>query len=109
FDLLRAHSSAMYPSLSKHLRELTGIDNGYQVCGGIELLETPEDDTSEEWRSEGIAFEELNRTALHQREPALAPHLNRAYYLPDMAQVRNPRHVKALCAVCEVRGVRLRP
>src|SRR5207248_11281841 len=57
FDLLRAHSAVMYPNLSQELRELTGIDNGYVVCGGVELPD-PDDHhaelPTEEWRGEGI-------------------------------------------------------
>ena len=32
-----------------------------------------------------------------------------AHYLPDLAQLRNPRHVKALLAACQALGVSLRP
>src|SRR5690349_250080 len=56
YDRLRALSSRLYPDLSLQLREATGIDNGYLVCGGIELSE-PGGDSSDEWRAEGIAFQ----------------------------------------------------
>ncbi len=108
FDRLRAHSSTMYPALSRQLREETGLDNGYVVCGGLELLDDVEV-AEDEWRSEGIVFHELDRQALHQLQPDLAPSLGRAYHLPDMAQVRNPRHIKALLAGCRARGADLRP
>src|SRR6266487_1077221 len=36
-DLLRAISVQLYPELSAQLKEQTGVDNGYIVCGGIEL------------------------------------------------------------------------
>jgi glycine oxidase len=108
-DQLRAHSAALYPIISRKLRDQTGIDNGYFVCGGLELLAEPDDDASEEWRSEGIAFHELDDEALHRLHPYLAPHLDRAYFLPEMAQVRNPRHLKALQAACAARGVSMRP
>lgn len=109
FEQLRAHSTRVYPALSQQLREETGIDNGYVVCGGVEVLDLGEEDTADEWRSEGIVFEELDWEGVHRREPALAPNVGHAYYLPEMAQVRNPRHVKALTAACAKRGVRLRP
>ena len=86
----------MYPELSRRLREQTGIDNGYHVCGGLELMDPGEPLPVEEWRAEGIAFAELEGDALRAVEPALSPALPRAYHLPDMAQVRNPRHLKAL-------------
>jgi glycine oxidase len=109
YKQLHARSAAMYPSLSQTLRERTGIDNGYFVCGGLELFLSDEDESSDEWRGEGIAFEEWTGDELHRRQPDLASGVDRAYYLPDMAQVRNPRHLRALVAACDRRGVQFRP
>jgi glycine oxidase len=50
----------------------------------------------------------LQDKALRNVEPALAPGL-RACFFPQMAQLRNPRHVKALLAACQQLGVTLRP
>jgi len=108
-DRLRALSAEMYPDLSRRLREQTGIDNGYHVCGALELVEAAEQLPVEEWRAQGIAFRELRGDALRSVEPALSPALPRGYHLPDMAQVRNPRHVKALIAACAKLGVQLHP
>jgi glycine oxidase len=108
FDLLRAHSSALYPGLSQELREQTGIDNGYLRCGGLEVA-AGGGDAEEEWRGEGVAVEVLAEQDARRLEPALAPGLGTVYHLPDMAQVRNPRHLRALLAACAARGVRLRP
>src|SRR5438045_232015 len=38
FDQLRAHSTALFPTLSAELRERTGVDNGYLRCGGLEFV-----------------------------------------------------------------------
>jgi glycine oxidase len=100
---------ALFPSFSAELRERTGLDNGYLRCGGLEFPGEDEAAAAEEWRGEGIAFEVLDGPALHRLEPALAPQLRRAFHIPDMAQVRNPRHIKALLAGCECYGVVLRP
>lgn len=108
-DQLRALSYAAYPSLSLKLRESTGIENGYLVCGGIELIESEDDRTSDEWRSEGIAFEEMDARTLHQRQPGLAARFRRAFFLPRIAQVRNPWHLRALIASCRKQGVQLEP
>jgi glycine oxidase len=108
-DRLRAHSRGMFPALSEKLREQTGIDNGYLVCGGLELFTRADEESSDEWRGEGIAFEELNGDELHRRFPDVSAAVQRAYYLPDMAQIRNPRHLQALQAVCAARGVSMRP
>jgi glycine oxidase len=109
FDLLRAHSNRLYPELSRQLRDETGIDNGFVVCGGIEL---PEDDgplPTEEWHGEGIPFEVLDRAGLHRYQTDLSAAFTRGVYLPGMAQVRNPWHVRALQAGGARRGVALRP
>jgi glycine oxidase len=108
FDVLRAHSSALFPGLSAELRERTGIDNGYLRCGGLEVADEVEGVTHE-WRSEGIPFQTLAEAEVLRLEPGLARGLGTAYHLPDMAQVRNPRHLKALMAGCVAHGVRLRP
>jgi glycine oxidase len=106
---LHAQSVAMFPELSQKLREQTGIDNGYLVCGGLELFFEDEDQSSDEWRGEGMPCEQLTGDELRRREPDLAPSVKRALYLPGLAQLRNPRHIKALIAVCTARGAVLRP
>jgi glycine oxidase len=108
FDVLRARSSSLFAGLSAELRERTGIDNGYLRCGGLEVADAVEGVTHE-WRSEGIAFHTLPEADLLKLEPALARGLGTAYHVPDMAQVRNPRHLKALIAGCAAHGARLRP
>ncbi len=109
FDLLRARSCALFPDLSRALLEETGIDNGYFVCGGLEIPEEDEDAPTDEWRGEGITFTRLDEAGLHRLEPRLAPGLTHGYHLPHVAQVRNPRHLQALIAACQRRGVTLLP
>jgi glycine oxidase len=108
YDLLRAHSSTLFADLSRELRERTGIDNGYLRCGGLEMV-TEAETADNEWRNEGITVEMLTDADLRRLEPALAPGMGTAYHLPDLAQLRNPRHLKALCAGCVALGVDLRP
>ncbi len=109
FQQLRSHSAALFPTLSAELRDRTGVDNGYLRCGGLEFTDTESDATAEEWRSEGIAFEPVDGQRLRHLEPALGPELGAAFHLPDMAQVRNPRHIRALLAGCQSLGARLQP
>ena len=53
FDRLRAFSTALLPELTADLRESTGIDNGYRVCGGVEFpADEPIDTTA--WTREGV-------------------------------------------------------
>jgi glycine oxidase len=107
-DFFRAQSVCMFPALAVELRERTGIDNGYVRCGGLEFAGEDEQTAVNEWRGEGISFEKLDEEALRRLEPAIAPNLGTAYHLPEMAQLRNPRHVKALLAGCQAYGVQFR-
>lgn len=113
---LRARSAAMFPELSAELRERTGIDNGYVKCGGLELRRSADELERQRLEQlvqaeagEGVACEVLDAIQLRVLEPALSPHLPGAVLFPDIAQVRNPRHIKALVAACGQLGVRLRP
>jgi glycine oxidase len=109
YERLRATSTALLPPLSVELREQTGVDNGYYRCGGLEFFAESDEAAAHEWRAEGVAAEPVQGEALRRLEPALAPDLDTAYHLPDCAQLRNPRHLKALIAGCQLRGVVLRP
>lgn len=107
-DVLRGIGSRRFPDFSAELRDLTGIDNGYRRCGAFEFL-TPEDEAVPElWRAEGIAFERLTLTEAKRLEP-LGDIDGEPYLLPACAQVRNPRHLRALVAACARAGVQLHP
>lgn len=57
-------------------------------------------------RAAGIEVEWLSSDGLRRFEPAAATEgIAAAYALPGFAQVRNPRHLKALIAACERRNV----
>jgi glycine oxidase len=108
YEQLRAHSTMLLPLLAAELRERAGVDNGYLRCGGLEFFEEGAEVAVNEWRADGVTFTPLEGEALHRLEPALAPTVARAYHLPDLAQVRNPRHLKGLIAGCQQLGVDLR-
>ena len=108
---LRAESHRQWPSLSRELFETTGIDNGFRKCGGISLTFGTETESCRKeidfWRAEGVEVEPLTPAGLSEREPAICDETSAAYRLPDLCQVRNPRHLKALLAGCAARGVEL--
>jgi glycine oxidase len=108
YELLAAHSALLHPRLGEHLRETTGVDNGYLHQGGWELFEPREVAPVELWREQHVPFEEADERLLRQREPGLKGAGHRAFFLPGMAQLRNPRHVKALLAFCARERVTLR-
>lgn len=109
--LLRSHSHRLWPAWSESLREITGIDNGFSRCGGIEArfggLAGELDEEARTWQTAGVACELLEPSAARSLEPALGPDLTAAYRLAEWGQVRNPRHLKALYAACTQIGVTL--
>ena len=107
YDHLRALGAVGMPILSSELRELTGIDNGYLRSGGIDFLQVADDYVVPLWQQEAIRYEALSVSQLASREANIASPVGSPYYLPDMAQVRNPRHLRALIAGCERIGVEL--
>ena len=60
-------SGNLLPSLSRKLGEQTGINNGFLVCGGLELFLNEDESFSDERPEAGIPFEELEGDELHRR------------------------------------------
>lgn len=109
---LRSHSHRLWPEWSARLRDETGVDNGYVRCGALEVrCGGAGDELLGEiaaWQAEGVDIEPISQTQLRQHFPAAGPQITAAYFQPGLAQVRNPRHLKALLSACEQRGVELR-
>lgn len=110
YDQLRALAAELHPHWSKELAQQTGIDTGFRRCGGIYLARTPGEAASLiAWagsaEDEGIDARRLGQRELEEagvREQVLA-----AYLLPQEAQLRNPRYLKALRLACEGLGVEI--
>lgn len=106
-DRLRARSVIQFPHFSAELRERTGIDNGFFICGGIEFLSEADEDVIDLWKQEQIVHSRLTVEEFHALEGGLAlPGSATAFHLPGCAQVRNPWHVRALISACENVGVK---
>jgi len=111
---LRSWSARLYPDWSATLLAETGIDPGYRRTGGVDVAWTEREDealrtAAGQWRAEGIAFERISPGDYARVEPALNPELRSVYYLPDRAQVRNPRLLRALIVAASRRGACLVP
>jgi glycine oxidase len=110
YEKLRAVSAVLFEELATKLTLESGIDTGYRVCGGIEFPEDADDKLPlDAWSWEGIEWTKSNALTLKQLEPNLVPPLTPGYFLPGLAQVRNPRHLKALIAAATRLGVTLCP
>jgi len=110
---LFALSNRLHREWAESFQGQTGIDNGYRVCGALYVARHGEatlslDASAEYWRDRKIRFQALSQDELSQCEPALkSSTAHAAYLLPDEYQIRNPRHVRALVAVCQKHGVRI--
>lgn len=110
-DQLAGLSSQRHAAWAEALRQETTIDNGYRRTGGIQLAVSEDRDLEleslrREMCARGLSSEVLRGQDLSEVEPGLHPrHARAALYSPADAQVRNPRHVRALLAACQQRGV----
>jgi glycine oxidase len=85
-------SRALYPALAAELRDLTGIDVGYDRSGvlAVALDEAGERELGARrtWQlARGLRVESLSGEAARTREPALGPAVRAALAFPDDAQV----------------------
>lgn len=108
-------SYELHPEWARRLREETGIDTGFRRCGGVYLANSPHGDDlramAEACTADGVRVEQITPAQLADIEPALADgaagRRPLALHLPDEAQLRNPRHLRALLTACVGRGVTL--
>lgn len=115
YDQLRSLSHEIHHRWAVELCQLTGIDTGFQQCGGVYLGNTRAEIATLRaaeywWQEHGIEFEKLGLTELLELEPQLAALRTHseleAWLLPGECQLRNPRHLQALAAGCQIQGVR---
>ena len=112
---LEARSDELHPQWADRLKEETGIDNGFQTCGGLYLARTAGERASvlgraSEWQEREIEFHELSSKQLADQFPSLAPAVldnAMAWWAPGETQICNPHHVEALTVACKKMGVEL--
>ena len=111
---LRGATHPLWPEWSRTLLSLTGIDNGFIRCGGVEVRFS---DSAKELsdfeagltalRAEGVQIDSEALGEIREKCPPLNAEVTRGYWMPDFCQVRNPRHLQALQSGCLMRGVEL--
>lgn len=115
---LAAMSWRLHPIWHEQLLSLVGIDNGYRRTGGLYIAEDAADSVNlqacaTDWQQAGVLAEAIDCAELARREPALAggwaASAPGALWVPEESQLRNPWHLKALRAACQVRGVQICP
>ena len=106
---LVTEAQAAYPALAQTLAERTGIDPEFFPCG---LLMLDADDAEEAlaWAATQpqACMQALAADALRARLPGLAPTWRQGLWMPAIANIRNPRLLKAVGQLLEMDGVRVR-
>ncbi|MBU0900354.1 MAG: glycine oxidase ThiO [Gammaproteobacteria bacterium] len=94
-------SQDFYPRLAEQLLEQTQIDPEVYVTG-LYWLDLDDDAEALAWaQREGRALQSVDIAAVQRAVPALAVGFGRALQMADVANVRNPRLVKALRAALQ--------
>lgn len=98
-------SQQVYPQLCEELFAETGIDPEWTQTGL--LIMTDDIESARCWSGQfGQSMEVVESRRIQEVEPAFSDPEGTGVWLPDIAQVRNPRLVKALRAFLEKQGVR---
>ena len=110
-------SCRLHGELAERLAEETSVDAGYRRCGGLHLARTAGEMVSllaaaRQWTDDGNRVEVLQVGDVSRRFPVLGEavasgQVRAACWLPDEAQVRPPRLLKALRTACKQRGVEI--
>jgi glycine oxidase len=116
-EQLRSLSHRLLAEWSQQLESETGMDTGWQACGGIYLATTPGEAATLAanrlwWDEHGIEASPWTAAQLAAQEPSLAAlaqsdRLRAIWWLPQECQVRTPHYVQALIAACRSRGVKI--
>lgn len=109
---LTSYSALQFPEWVSVLRETSGIDPEYEISGML-ILPPYNEETARRWCSmRGMKLEQRTACDIHSIHAAVtADRMNKvqnyALFLPDVAQVRNPRLLRALRSRVELLGGRI--
>jgi glycine oxidase len=108
-NVLARESQRRYPEFCQDLYQATGIDPQW-TRSGLLIADSDEAAIVEQW-ADDFAVEHAWPSAEEARriEPLLGIYPDSSLWLPEVAQVRNPRLVKSLQMYVEQQGVEIRP
>jgi glycine oxidase len=98
---------ALYPGLARELIQATGIDPEWRRCGLL-VLDAAEAEAATGWAGRWqVELHVLTAGDLERQESGLAARHGPALAMPAVAQIRNPRLIKAMQAYLRQNGVRM--
>lgn len=93
---LASWAQQAYPALTEALLDETGIDAELERCGLL-FIDAPDARDARAWAAQQqVPVEVLQHAGLHARWPGLAADAATGLFMPTLANVRNPRLLKAL-------------
>lgn len=96
-----------YAQLAQALKDETGIDAEW-VQSGLLCLDTTQQAEALAWAERNQSVVQLlSKLALKMREPSVSDAVDSALWLPEVAQIRNPRLLRALLQSLMKRRVRI--
>lgn len=104
-DLVR-WSQTYYPQLCQELSQSSGIDPEW-TRSGLLTIETLTGQISEWSKQTQTEVQSVTGNTLHELEPQLSSQFTSGIWMPQVAQVRNPRLVKSLKRVLLTSGVEI--
>lgn len=103
---LAERGAVLYPGLCVALADATGIDPEWRRTGAL-VLDRAERDAAVAWADDaGWRYEILTLRSLASRVPGVNADEG-AVYLPEVAQIRNPRLCRALVTALRADGMRV--
>ena len=105
-NLLASSSQKAYPALAARLAGNTGIDPEY-LNSGVLIFSPDETRKAVRWAQQWqVDLQQVGRREIHDIESTLKSPAEEGLWLPQVAQVRNPRFMKALHKELENLGAR---
>jgi len=106
--VLARQTQAAYPDFARSLLEETGVDPQWTPSGML-VLDAAEAEAARAWAGrQGEELEQLTGAEARACEPALGADPQLGLWMPQVAQVRNPRLVHALRDSLAIRKIAIR-
>ncbi len=93
---LASRSQMLYPEITEYLLETSAIDPEYLISGMLTIAPDEEQDALRWAAKNGKQLSLISKDEISELEPEFTPAAGSAIWMPDVAQVRNPRVAKSL-------------
>lgn len=104
---LASAAQQAYPRLARELFEETGIDPELERCGML-MLDADDSRDAQVWAAmHGHEVSNWDAEQLQAQMPGLSTQWRQGLWMPGIANIRNPRLLKALRAAMDIAGVTL--